>query len=120
MGVTYAKPLVGGMFRVTARLVDRVELDRLLDMAEITMSEEAECMQAIAKANAPKDPMHDITSDPKKKGNKSAVATSEKGLAEEERPNAWGQYPKEAKQIRKQLRQEKKAKAFAKIGRAHV
>ena len=35
MGVTYAKPLVGGMFRVTARLVDRVELDRLLDMAEI-------------------------------------------------------------------------------------
>ena len=115
MGVTYAKPLVGGMFRVTARLVDRVELDRLLDMAEITMSEEAECMQAIAKANAPKDPMHDVTDDPKKVGNKKAVATSEKkSLDEEERPNAWGQYPKEAKQIRKQLRQEKKAKAFAK------
>ena len=85
MGVTYAKPLVGGMFRVTARLVDKVELDRLLDMAEITMSEEAECMQAIAKANAPKDEMHDITSDPKKVGNKKAVATSEKGKIDEER-----------------------------------
>ena len=83
MGVTYAKPLVGGMFRVTARLVDKVELDRLLDMAEITMSEEAECMQAIAKANAPKEPMQDITDDPKKVGNKKAVATSEKGLDEE-------------------------------------
>jgi hypothetical protein len=35
-----------------------------------------------AKAMAPKDPMHDITSDEKKKGNKAAVATSEKGLKE--------------------------------------
>ena len=77
-GVTYAKPIVGGMFRVSARLVDKEELDKLLDMAEITMAEEAECMQAIAKANAPKDEMHDITSDPKKVGNKKAVATSEK------------------------------------------
>ena len=84
MGVTYAKPLVGGMFRVTARLVDKVELDRLLDMAEITMSEEAECMQAIAKANAPKEPMQDITDDPKKVGNKKAVATSEKKSIDEE------------------------------------
>ena len=58
---------------------------RLLDMAEITMSEEAECMQNIAKANAPKDEMHDITSDPKKVGNKKAVATSEKGKIDEER-----------------------------------
>ena len=85
MGVTYAKPLVGGMFRVTARLVDRAELDRLLDMAEITMSEEAECRQNAAKAMAPKEPMADITSDPKKVGNKKAVATSEKGKIDEER-----------------------------------
>ena len=85
MGVTYAKPLVGGMFRVTARLVDRVELDRLLDMAEITMAEEAECRQMSAKAMAPKDEMHDITSDPKKVGNKKAVATSEKEKIDEER-----------------------------------
>ena len=83
MGVTYAKPIVGGMFRVTARLVDKAELDRLMDMAEITMSEEAECMQAIYKANAPKEEMPDITSDKKKKGNEKAVADSEKGLEEE-------------------------------------
>lgn len=83
MGVTYAKPLVGGMFRVTARLVDKEELDRLLDMAEISLREDAECRQMSAKAQAPKEPMHDITSDEKKKGNKEAVAVSQKGLDEE-------------------------------------
>ena len=62
-GVTYAKPVVGGMFRVMARLVDKGELDKLLDMAEITMSEEAEQMQAIAKANAPKEEMHTALGD---------------------------------------------------------
>jgi hypothetical protein len=82
MGITYAKPVVGGMFRVTARLVDKDELDKLLDMAEITMSEEAEVRQMAAKAMAPKEPMHDITSDEKKKGNKEAVSDSEKGLNE--------------------------------------
>jgi hypothetical protein len=82
MGITYAKPVVGGMYKVTAKLVDKMELDRLLDMAEITMSEEAECRQMSAKAMAPKEPMHDITSDEKKKGNKAAVADSEKGLDE--------------------------------------
>lgn len=82
-GITYAKPVVGGMFRVAAKLVDKDELDKLLDMAEITMNEEAECRQMSAKANAPKEPMHDITSDEKKKGNKEAVADSEKGLDEE-------------------------------------
>ena len=92
MGVTYAKPLVGGMFRVTARLVDRVELDRLLDMAEITMSEEAECRQNAAKAMAPKDPMHDVTSDPKKVGNKKAVATSEKKSLDEDKGPCWKGY----------------------------
>lgn len=142
-GVTYAKPTVGGMYRVTARLVDKAELDRLLDMAEITMSEEAsnlseagafsyghkkprkgsvtynammqrkkqerdkppiepkdqmvgvakvhkdkkmseeaEVRQNAAKACAPKEPMHDVTSDEKKKGNKEAVADSQKGLDE--------------------------------------
>ena len=81
-GITYAKPIVGGMFKVMARVVDKEELDKLLDIAEITMSEEAECRQMSAKANAPKEPMHDITSDEKKKGNKEAVATSEKDLNE--------------------------------------
>lgn len=82
-GVTYAKPVVGGMFRVMARIVDKPELDRLLDMAEITMKEEAECRQMAAKAMAPKEPMHDVTSDEKKKGNKEAVADSEKGQIDE-------------------------------------
>ena len=109
MGVTYAKPLVGCMFRVTARLVDKVELDRLLDMAEITMSEEAECMQAIAKANAPKEPMHDITSDEKKKGNKEAVADSEKGLKEGRMPASVIKH----KQRIANMTPEEKAKKFA-------
>jgi hypothetical protein len=81
-GITYAKPVVGGMFRVSARLVDKDELDKLLDMAEISLKEDAECRQMTAKAMAPKEPMHDITSDEKKKGNKEAVATSQKGLDE--------------------------------------
>ncbi len=82
-GITYAKPIVGGMFKVMARVVDKEELDKLLDIAEITMSEEAECRQMSAKANAPKEPMHDITSDEKKKGNKEAVADSEKKSLDE-------------------------------------
>jgi hypothetical protein len=64
-GITYAKPVVGGMFKVLARLVDKEELDKLMDMAEITMAEEAEVNQAIAKANAPREEMKDITSDEK-------------------------------------------------------
>jgi hypothetical protein len=83
-GSQYAYPTMGGTFRVVAKVVDQIELNRLLDMAEITMSEEAECRQMTAKAMAPKEPMHDITSDEKKKGNKEAVAASEKGLDEEQ------------------------------------
>jgi len=82
-GITYAKPVVGGMFKVMARIVDKDELDKLMDMAEITMAEEAEVNQAIAKANAPREPMHDITSDEKKKGNKEAVEASEKKSLDE-------------------------------------
>ena len=92
LGITYAKPIVGGMFRVTARLVDKAELDRLLNVAEITMAEEAECRQMAAKAMAPKEPMHDITSDEKKKGNKAAVADSQKGLDEEKDGPCWKGY----------------------------
>jgi hypothetical protein len=86
-GITYAKPVVGGMFKVMARIVDKEELDKLIDMAEITMAEEAEVNQAIAKANAPKEEMHDITSDEKKKGNKEAVGASQKGLDEANKLN---------------------------------
>jgi hypothetical protein len=109
LGVTYAKPVVGGMFRVTARLVDKDELDKLLDMAEITMSEEAEVRQMAAKAMAPKEPMHDITSDEKKKGNKEAVATSEKGLDEGRMPASVIRH----KQKLANMTPEEKAKKFA-------
>ena len=127
MGVTYAKPLVGGMFRVTARLVDKEELDRLLDMAEITMSEEAECMQMSAKAMAPKEPMHDITSDEKKKGNKEAVADSEKGLDEEaldEKAPPGAKFERMVKHIKKGyakggLTDVEKAKAYGAAWKAY-
>ena len=87
-GITYAKPVVGGMFKVMAKVVDKEELDKLMDMAEITMAEEAEVNQNIAKANAPREEMKDITSDEKKKGNKEAVGASEKKSLDEEDFNA--------------------------------
>ena len=76
MGVTYAKPVVGGMYRVTARLVDKVELDRLLDVAEVTLAEDAECRQMSAKAHAPKEPMKDV--DSSTEGTESAVDTTQR------------------------------------------
>lgn len=109
MGVTYAKPVVGGMFRVMARLVDKDELDKLLDMAEITMSEEAEVRQNAAKAMAPKEEMKDITSDEKKKGNKEAVSDSEKGLNETRMPASIIRH----KQKLANMTPEEKAKKFA-------
>jgi hypothetical protein len=110
-GITYAKPLVGGMFKVTARLVDRAELDKLLDMAEVSLGlqEDAECRQNAAKAMAPKEPMHDITSDEKKKGNKAAVADSEKGLSETRMPASVIKH----KQKIANMTPEEKAKKFA-------
>jgi len=92
-GITYAKPIVGGMFKVMARLVDKAELDKLMDMAEITMAEEAEQMQAIAKANAPKEGMHTALGDcdcsqGDSPSTKSAVATSQKKSLGEEDFNA--------------------------------
>jgi hypothetical protein len=62
------------------------------------MAEEAEQMQAIAKANAPRDEMHDITSDEKKKGNRAAVAASEKKKLDEQEFNA-GQALKDVRDI---------------------
>ena len=75
LGVTYAKPTVGGMFRMVAKLVDQNELENLVSMAEVMMKEDAEQHQKMAKAVAPKEPMHDID-DPKRAGSKSAVDTS--------------------------------------------
>ena len=69
---------VGGMFKVTAKLVDDIELQRMLSMAEISLAEncDADHQQRKAKAYAPKEPMHDVTSDEKKPGNKEAVGVS--------------------------------------------
>jgi hypothetical protein len=96
MGVTYAKPLVGGMFRVTARLVDKAELDKLLDMAEITMSEEAEVRQKAAKAMAPKEDPHTALGDcdcsqGDSPSTKKAVKVSMKKIDEDKDP-CWKGY----------------------------
>ena len=70
MGVDYAAAggalsSVGGMFKVTAKLVDEVELQRLLSMAEISLAEacDAETQQLKAKAMAPKEQMHTALGD---------------------------------------------------------
>lgn len=56
---------VGGMFKVTAKLVDEVELQRLLSMAEVSLAEscDAETQQSKAKAMAPKEMMHTALGD---------------------------------------------------------
>ena len=125
-GSQYAYPTMGGTFRVVAKVVDQIELNRLLDMAEITMSEEAECRQMTAKAMAPKEPMHDITSDEKKKGNKEAVAASEKGLDEEQidegrilRSLKPDEDPQPTPAYAKKIEQEKHDKQRKKINRAN-
>ena len=76
-----------GMFSCMAKVVSKAELDKLLDMAEVTLGlhEDAECRQNSAKASAPKEEMQDITDDEKKVGNKKAVAASEKKSLDETR-----------------------------------
>jgi hypothetical protein len=71
-----------GAFSCMAKVVDKAELDKLLDHAETTMKECADDKVTQSERNAVKEPMHDVTSDPKKKGNKEAVADSKKGLHE--------------------------------------
>lgn len=80
-----AWPTMGGTFRVMAKVVDQVELDRLVSMAELALAEDymdAEAQQMKAKVAAPHETMKDVTSDEKKKGNKAAVGVSQKGLKE--------------------------------------
>lgn len=77
-------PTMAGTFRVMAKVVDQIELDRLMSMAELSLAEEcdAEMQQKRAKVLAPHEMMHDVTSDEKKVGNKKAVDVSQKGLDE--------------------------------------
>lgn len=88
-----AYPHMGGTFRVMAKVVDQMELDRLVSMAELAIAEscDAEMQQKRAKMLAPHDTMHDVTSDEKKVGNKKAVAVSQKGLDEDKDP-CWKGY----------------------------
>lgn len=88
----------GGMFKVTAKIVDRMELDKLLDMAEIVMKEDAECRKALNKMTVKGEPMQDITADSKKVGNKSAVSASEKKSLDEVSLGKLVRYRKGAEQ----------------------
>ena len=86
IGVTYAKPIVGGMYKVDARLVDADGLEKLMAQAEAHAALHEGCADdkaTMSQRVAGREEMQDITSDPKKKGNKEAVADSEKGLSEE-------------------------------------
>ena len=62
-GGQYAYPTMGGTFRVMAKVVDQEELNKLLDVAEITMAEEAEVRQMAAKVMAPKEDPHTALGD---------------------------------------------------------
>jgi len=95
MGADYAAvggvlSSVGGMFKVTAKLVDEVELQRLLSMAEVSLAEDcdAEHQQKMAKAIAPKEKMHTALGDcdcsqGDSPSTKSAVKVSMKKIEEE-------------------------------------
>jgi hypothetical protein len=87
---------MGGMYYLETKIVDEAELEKKINAAESMIAEGADsaCRQDVAKHMAPKEPMHDVTSDEKKKGNKEAVSDSEKGL-------------KEAKKIKVKLNPEK-------------
>jgi hypothetical protein len=79
----------GGMFKVAAKVVDKVELDRLIDMAEVSLSEGAEDRQALVKALAPKEDMHTALGDcdcsqGDSPSTKKAIKVSMKKIDEEE------------------------------------
>lgn len=82
MNITYAVPTVGGMFKVTAKIVDKAELDRLIAGAERALAEDAACQQAMSKEKAPKEPIHDVDSEGSE-STKKAVKTSNKKSLEE-------------------------------------
>lgn len=74
IGVTYNKPTVGGMYKVTAKVVDKAELDTLLSMAELTMSE---CWDkaTMSQRKAGREEMRDLNVD-STESTKQAVGVS--------------------------------------------
>lgn len=66
----------GGMFGCIARVVDKAELDKMLDMAEVTMKEDcSDDMATASQHNAGKEPIQ-----PESPSTKKAKDVSEKGL----------------------------------------
>ena len=119
--------LVGSMYFLQAKIVDEKELESKISAAEGMVAEEADAAvrQAVAKAKAPKEDPHTALGDcdcsqGDSPSTKDAVKVSMKKIDEEEKLNAWGQDAKTAKEVRKRLRQEKKAKAFMKAQQKQV
>ena len=95
-GGQYAYPTMGGTFRVVAKVVDQEELNKLLDVAEITMAEEAEVRQLAAKAMAPKEDPHTALGDcdcsqGDSPSTKKAIKVSMKKIDEDKDP-CWKGY----------------------------
>lgn len=82
MNITYAKPTVGGMFKVTAKVVDKAELDQLIAGAERALAEDAACQQAMSKEKAPKEPIHDVDSEGSESTKKAVKTSNRKSLEE--------------------------------------
>ena len=55
--------LIGSMYSVRAKIVDEVGLNKEMDFAEAMIAEGAAMQQGLAKAVAPKEPMHDEDGD---------------------------------------------------------
>jgi hypothetical protein len=61
--VSYVRPTAGGMYQVSAKLVDEVELGKLLSQVETSLKEDAEHRQKVAKLLAPREQPRDISTD---------------------------------------------------------
>ena len=55
--------LIGSMYMVVAKLVDKQELDKEMDMVEMMIKEDAEAMKHYQRSVAPKEKMHSALGD---------------------------------------------------------
>jgi hypothetical protein len=98
-----------GMFSCIAKVVDKAELDKMLDMAEITMKECADDKVTASQRKAGREPIQ-----PETPSTKKAVADSEKG--EKAKPVNETRMPAsviKSKQKLAAMTPEEKAKKFA-------
>jgi hypothetical protein len=65
IGITYAKPIVGGMYRVDARLVDADGLEKLMDMARAhgALQEASDDKATLSQRAAGREEMHTALGD---------------------------------------------------------